>query len=146
MLKPDEQLGYLLTQASFLKQRITNAALKELDITYMQFIILAGIFELGDDGELVTQQVISTKRRLDKAMVSNVVKTLIEKELITRDTHPIDKRAYILKLTKQGAEKAAEGKMIAHNIDKEFFSGIDCDVFSQSLRTLLINNNNNDEQ
>ena len=37
---PNDQLGFLLTQVTFLKQRITNAALRELDITYIQFVIL----------------------------------------------------------------------------------------------------------
>lgn len=137
--KPDSQLGYLLTQVSFLKQRIINAALKELDITYIQFIILAGTFELGEDGEVVTQQDISSKRRLDKAMVSNVVKTLIEKGLMSRHTHPVDKRAYTLLLTSEGKEVAIRGKEIAFKIDEGFFSKIDKDALLKTLAILLEN-------
>lgn len=144
--KPDEQLGYLLTQVTFLKQRITNAALKELDITYIQFVILAGTLELGDKGGIVTQQIISTKRRLDKAMVSNVVKTLIEKKLMLREAHPVDKRAYTLLLTDEGVKKAIRGKEIASKIDETFFSDIDKDKFRNSLTTLLKNDNNTYEQ
>lgn len=136
---PEEQLGYLLTQVSFLKQRIINAALKELDITYIQFIILAGTLEIGDDHELVTQQTISTKRRLDKAMVSNVVKTLLEKGLMIRQTHPIDKRAYTLSLTESGTEKAIKGKQIAIKIDKAFFAEINKQNLLESLTLLLKN-------
>ncbi|MDF9830313.1 MarR family winged helix-turn-helix transcriptional regulator [Parabacteroides sp. PF5-6] len=142
--KPDEQLGYLLTQVSFLKQRIINATLKELDITYIQFIILAGTLELSID-EIVTQQLISDKRRLDKAMVSNVVKTLIEKGLMMRHTHPVDKRAYTLSLTEAGVEKAIRGKELALKIDRTFFSGIDKEKFLESLQILINNNPNSDE-
>lgn len=138
---PDEQLGYLLTQVTFLKQRIINTALKELDITYIQFIILAGTLELGSENGIVTQQIISDKRRLDKAMVSNVVKTLIEKSLMTRSIHPTDKRAYILSLTDTGTEKAIEGKKIALKIDETFFSEIDKEKLYTSLKTLLRNEN-----
>lgn len=143
--KPDEQLGYLLTQVSFLKQRIINASLKDLDITYIQFIILAGTLELGVNDAIVTQQDISDKRRLDKAMVSNVVKTLIEKGFMTRHTHPVDKRAYTLSLTHTGKEAAIRGKEIALNVDKSFFSGINKSAFLRALVTLLRNEGGNNE-
>lgn len=136
---PENQLGYLLTQVSFLKQRIINSALKELDITYIQFIILAGTLELGDRNGIVTQQDISTKRRLDKAMVSNVVKTLIEKGFMTRQTHPVDKRAYTLSLTSGGKKIAVKGKEIALRVDETFFAKIDKKAFSMALITLLEN-------
>lgn len=139
--KPDDQLGYLLSQTAFLKQRIVNAALKELDITYVQFIILAGTLELGENDQAVTQQIISSGRHLDKAMVSNVVKTLIDKNLMTRDVHPVDKRSFILKLTKPGEEKAIRGKEIALKIDADFFAGIDQEELRKSLKKLLSNDN-----
>jgi len=137
--QPNEQLGYLLTQVSFLKQRITNAALKELDITYIQFVILAGTLELGSENEFVTQQDISTQRRLDKAMVSNVVKTLIDKGLMARSVHPIDKRAYTLSLTDAGKEFAIRGKEIALKIDETFFDKINKGAFTKTLLKLLEN-------
>lgn len=140
---PNEQLGYLLTQASFLKQRITNAALKELDITYVQFVILAGTLELGVGGSIVTQQSIASERRLDKAMVSNVVKTLIEKDFLIREEHPEDKRAFTLRLTPAGEKKAIQGKTIASKIDEAFFADINQDAFRKSLKQLLNNESNN---
>lgn len=143
--KPGDQLGYLLTQVSFLKQRVTNAALKELDITYIQFVILAGTLELGEEGRTVTQQTISTERRLDKAMVSNVVKTLIEKGFLERQSHPIDKRAYTLSLTETGMEKALKGKKIARKIDKSFFAHIDKTNFQKTLTILLQNESDSHE-
>ena len=138
---PDEQLGYLLTQSSFLKQRIVNAALRKLDITYIQFVILAGTFELREGNRIVTQQIISEERRLDKAMVSNVVKTLINKKLMIRDVHPEDKRAYTLSLTEEGVSKAIAGKKIALQIDNSFFSGVDTEKLKEILMILLKNNN-----
>ncbi|SHF44945.1 MarR family winged helix-turn-helix transcriptional regulator [Dysgonomonas macrotermitis] len=137
--KPDEQLGYLLTQVTFLKQRIVNAALRELDITYIQFIILAGTMELGSEDTMVTQQMISDERRLDKAMVSNVVKSLVEKGLMVRDIHPTDKRAYILSLTEKGIEKALKGKEKALMVDETFFSAIDKEKLQEALVILLKN-------
>lgn len=139
---PDNQLGYLLTQVSFLKQRIVNAALKELDITYIQFIILAGTLELGDSDSIVTQQDISAKRRLDKAMVSNVVKTLVKKGLMERCAHPVDKRAYRLSLTQAGKQAALAGKKIAQKVDKAFFAEIDKSALLGALNILIKNDGN----
>lgn len=137
--QPNEQLGYLLTQVSFLKQRITNAALKKLDITYIQFVILAGTLELNTENGIVTQQDISIQRRLDKAMVSNVVKTLIDKGLMIRKSHPNDKRAYTLSLTDAGKKLAIEGKEIALKIDETFFAKINQTSFAKTLIKLLKN-------
>jgi len=142
--QPGQQLGYLLTQVSFLKQRIINAALKELDITYVQFIILAGTLELSAEGNIVTQQTIASERRLDKAMVSNVIKTLIDRGLLLREQHPEDKRAFALKLTPEGEKKAIQGKKIALKIDETFFADVDRNMLQESLQALLIKNSHND--
>lgn len=136
--QPDQQLGYLLTQVSFLKQRIINAGLKELDITYMQFIILAGILELADEG-IVSQQTIVDKRRLDKAMVSVVLKALISRGLVIRQPHPTDKRAYTLTLSDEGRQKALQGKEITVEIDRRFFAKVNKKNLINILTKLLEN-------
>lgn len=136
--QPDQQLGYLLTQVSFLKQRIINAGLKELDITYMQFIILAGILELADEG-IVSQQTIVDKRRLDKAMVSVVLKALISRGLVIRQPHPTDKRAYTLTLSDEGRQKALQGKVITVEIDRRFFAKVNKKNLINILTKLLEN-------
>jgi len=137
--QPDEQLGFLLIQTSLLKQRIINAALKELDITYMQFVILAAVLELGDEDALVTQQTVAARRRLDKAMVSNITKSLIQKNLLIRDKHPSDQRALVIKLTEEGTVVAMQGKEITKHIDTTFFAEIDQERLRTDLKKLLGN-------
>lgn len=136
--QPDEQLGFLLTQVSFLKQRIINVELKELDLTYIQFIILAGILELSEEGMVVSQQTIVVKRRLDKAMVSVVIKALITRGLVLRHPHPTDKRAYKLILTKEGEKKVLLGKEITLKIDQHFFAEIDKERLFEIFNKLLL--------
>lgn len=138
--KKQESLGYLLAQTAFLKQRITNAALIDLDITYMQFVILAATRELAKTHSIVNQQLISKERRIDKVMVSNVVKTLIAKKLIVRDQHPVDKRAYALRLSAEGEQKAIKGKEIAKKVDAVFFSCVDTQLLRSTLKCLLQEN------
>lgn len=143
--QPEQQLGYLLTQASFLRQRLTNAALRELDITYIQFIVLAAVMNFGGDGSVVTQQDISARRRLDKAMVSNVVKTLTSKGLLLRERHPDDKRAFALALTDAGAEKTLRGRQIVRRVDEDFFAGTDQKEVFELFTKLLGNDNKTNE-
>lgn len=138
--EPEEHLGYLLTQVSFLKQRIINAELDALGITYIQFVILAGTLELAAEHSEITQQTIATERRLDKAMVSNVVKTLIGKKLMIRKVHPSDNRAYTLSLTKTGAKIARKGREVARAADVTFFAGINGKKFGEMLVSLLEEN------
>lgn len=137
---PEGRLGYLLTQVSFLKQRIINAELDALGVTYIQFVILAGTLELAGERAGVTQQTIATERRLDKAMVSNVVKTLVAKKLMLRKAHPSDNRAYTLSLTKTGAKIAKKGREVARTADISFFAGINGKKFGEMLVSLLENN------
>ena len=141
--KKQESLGYLLAQTAFLKQRITNMALVDLDITYMQFVILAATKELAKTHSIVNQQLISKERRIDKVMVSNVVKTLIAKKLIIREKHPVDKRAYSLRLSPEGEKKGEKGKEIAYKVDTVFFSCIDAHQLESTLKCLLQVNGSN---
>lgn len=135
--QPDQQLGYLLVQTSWLKQRINSNAFNELGVTYVQFVILAGILELGVTRPIITQQTIVVERRLDKTMVSSVVKTLIKKQLVSKSEHPTDSRAMVLKLTSKGEEIACKGKAKAKEIDTLFFDGIDKQALSNTLTFLL---------
>lgn len=143
--EPYGELGFLLAQVSFLKQRIVNTALKPLDITYMQFVILAGTLELGCEEGTVTQQDISRKRRLNKAMVSHIVKHLIAGGLLERREHPGDGRAYSLSLTQQGRHKALAAKKIAYEVDKVFFARIDRQQLRETLAALLSDEGGNNE-
>lgn len=142
ILYPDDQVGFLLSQTYLLKQRVLGSALKVLDITYMQFVVLATILVLHDSKGWITQQDIADKRRLDKVTVSNVVKTLVQKGLIKRNHHPEDHRALIIRLTQRGVEIATKAKEIVRNTDREFFSTVDSEALCKVLKRLLTVNDN----
>lgn len=143
IIYPDDQVGFMLSQAYLLKQRVTNFALKDLDITYMQFVILSTIRILQEEKGWITQQTIADKRRLDKVTVSNTVKTLVQKGLIKRNHHPEDHRALVLRLTTRGMELATRSKEIVRSTDMKFFSSIDSDQLRETLKRILTDNDNN---
>ncbi|MCD8186053.1 MAG: MarR family transcriptional regulator [Rikenellaceae bacterium] len=101
-IRPDDQLGYLLVQTALYKQRINNELFKPMGITYMQFVVLAGIYELSTQFDQVSQQLLVSRRRLDKAMVSSMLKKLMNWGLVIREPHPSDGRSWLLKLTGPG--------------------------------------------
>ncbi|MCD8173064.1 MAG: MarR family winged helix-turn-helix transcriptional regulator [Alistipes sp.] len=137
IIRPDEELGYLLVQTSLYKQRINNAMLKPLGLTYMQFVVLAGIYELGTQLEKVSQQMLVSQRRLDKAMVSSILKKLIGKGLVYREPNPGDSRSWILKLTGRGEQLAIQARNNAHRLNEEFFGDIDQSALREILKKLL---------
>lgn len=134
---PYNQLGFLLIQVSWLKQRLNATVFKDLNITYVQFVIMAAIYEKNQKKQSVTQQTLVNERQLDKAMVSSVVKGLVARKFITRREHPDDKRAMFLKLTAAGIQRIHQAKERLQVLDGRFFENIDQEHLRGSLITLL---------
>lgn len=63
--------------------------------------------EIARTGGL-TQSELVNFLRLEKSTVSRLVKGLNKRNWITRDAHPTDGRAQLLKLTSEGEKKAAQ--------------------------------------
>ncbi|MCC8019201.1 MAG: MarR family winged helix-turn-helix transcriptional regulator [Rikenellaceae bacterium] len=137
IITPDDQLGYLLVQTSLLKQRINNAMLRSMGLTYMQFVILAGIYELGTQYSTVTQQMLVAKRRLDKAMVSSILGKLTERGLVHREPNPADNRSWLLNLTPNGEELAVKAREKAHALNDKFFEPVNQSTLREMLKRLL---------
>ena len=74
--------------------------------------------ELGRTNGLTQSELVSFLR-LEKSTVSRLVKGLDKRNWITRDAHPTDGRAQLLKLTSEGKKKTAQiaaarrGKFVA---------------------------------
>ncbi|MCC8036170.1 MAG: MarR family winged helix-turn-helix transcriptional regulator [Rikenellaceae bacterium] len=137
IIRPDDQLGFLLVQTSLYKQRINNSMLTPMGLTYMQFVVLAGIYELSTQYEEVSQQLLVAERRLDKAMVSSLLKKLIERKLVVRRPNPADSRSWLLGLTPHGEKLAAEARIEAHKLNDEFFADVDQQALREMLKKLL---------
>src|SRR5438105_2034923 len=91
--QPEENNGYLLWQVSMRWQLLMNQQLGSVGLTLTQFSLLAGLYWLTRQGELVTQQRLADYANTDKMMTSKVVQTLARKGLLHRVTNPQDGRA-----------------------------------------------------
>lgn len=133
---PDQSIGHLLVRLSNLHQRKINVELSKMNLTYVQFILLAGIYWLSMQYDEVTQIMLINLTKSDKSMTSNVLKTLIEKKHIKRKEHSKDTRAKIVSITTEGKKIVKEAVLIVEKLDKEFFLTNDLPI--DELRGILL--------
>ncbi len=96
--RPEQSIGFMFWRTTNLWQRQIAKELELLDLTHVQFVLLAGIAWLNKEhAGLVTQARLSEHAKTDIMMTSKVVRTLETKKLITRQVNRSDPRAKSLK-------------------------------------------------
>lgn len=122
---PEDSPGYLLGQLEILRQRKLKRVLDPLDLTITQFVMLAAVGWLSRDNDAVTQIDIANQSSADRMMVSKVLRTLEEKKFITRQEHPTDTRAKVIKLSPAGESVLQKALISVETSDVDFFSVLD---------------------
>lgn len=135
--KPENHTGYLIWQVMSIRQKTINSTLKELEITYPQFIIISGIHWLNQSIDKVNQIKLIQFTNMDKSVVSSVLKSLEKREIVIRDIDPEDTRAKTLKLSSLGISKLKCALPLIKQIDDAFFDKNTNDI--QSLNNTLQN-------
>jgi len=143
---PNDSPGYLLGQLTMLWQRKQKMVLDPLNLTHTQFILLAALGWLSKKKNAVTQVDIANQSNTDRMMTSKVLRTLEEKKFISRQEHPTDTRAKVIRLTNEGAKVLQKALIVVENADIEFFSvlGNNLPSFNQNMTNLT--EQNKDEQ
>jgi len=139
---PAESPGFLLWQVTNLWQRQQRAVLKEVDLTHVQFVLLAVLTWLTREGSEisgVSQAQLAQHAQVDVMMTSQVVRTLEDKGLLKRAPHPRDARANLLQVTSRGRDVAGRSIHLVERTDREFFAALEDDIahFTRELRSLL---------
>lgn len=136
--QPEENNGYLLWQVSMRWQLLMNQQLRTMGITLTQFSLLAGLYWLGQQGEMVTQQRLADYANTDKMMTSKVLQTLETKGLVERLDNPQDGRARKLQLTEMGDLLLRQSNTLVEQVDADFFEPIRLDSvrFNQLMQQL----------
>jgi len=122
---PGESPGFLLWQVSNSWQREQKKALAKLDLTHVQFVLLAGVRWLEMENQIVTQIQLSKHAKTDPMMTSQVLRTLEKNGLITRKPHPTDTRSLSLHTTTKGKALVKKGIKVVEEVDESFFSPLD---------------------
>lgn len=130
--------GLLLWQVTNLWQRRQRAALKEVDLTHVQFVLLASLAWVSRNGKPVTQARVAEHAKTDAVMTSEVLRTLQRKGFVERRPHPGDTRAKSLNLTPRGTEIVRRALKLVEHTDQEFFAPLNDDAkgLAQLLRRL----------
>ncbi|MGV4413560.1 MarR family winged helix-turn-helix transcriptional regulator [Chryseobacterium sp. T1] len=137
---PNDSPGYLLGQVTMLWQRKQKRVLDPLDLTHTQFVLLATLGWLSKQSNAVTQVDIANQSNSDRMMVSKVLRTLEEKNFITRQEHETDTRAKIIRLTDSGRIVLQKALIEVENADLDFFNTIELSSFNAKM-VQLINEN-----
>ena len=119
-LDPEESPGFLLWHVTLRWQRQIAAALAPLDLTHVQFVLLAATWWLnsrGRDPEPAERGEAGT----DVKMTSEVLRKLEAKGLIVRTVDAADTRARKLRVTERGGELAVRALAAVEGVDAAFF-------------------------
>ena len=80
----NQSVGLVFWKVSVLWQRKIKESLNKIGITHTQFVILATIQELSENGIIATQKEISDFSSIDVMTVSSVLRLLEKNEYIKR--------------------------------------------------------------
>ena len=122
---PSESPGLLLWRTTMRWQRVMTAALAPLDLTHVQFVLLASAMWLGRNGEPPNQVQLAAQAGTEVKMTSDVVARLEAKGLIAREADPRDSRAKVIRITPAGAAAAQSAIVAVEAADAAFFEPVD---------------------
>ncbi len=137
--QPEESAGFLLWRVTLSWQREVTTALKPWGLTHVQFVLLASTWWLNGLGEQPSQAAVSAFASTDVKMTSQVIRTLEDKGLITREVDPDDSRARRLVVTKTGAALAPRAIDAVEAVDGSLLKKLsqrDATAFTHALRQL----------
>lgn len=131
--------GFLLWQVSKLWQRHLTLALQDLNLPSTQAVILANVLRLGEEGQTVTQSLLSAATKVDPMTTSQALRSLEQKGLITRRTPKADLRVKDVQLTSRGRRVAFEAIARLARTHQKFFTPLKDDNrrVVDYLRTLI---------
>jgi DNA-binding MarR family transcriptional regulator len=119
---PAASPGFLLWHVTHAWQRAVAAALRPLELTHVQFVLLASAWWLEEQGSTPNQLQLARQAGTDVKMTSQVVRKLEAKGLLQRTIDPADTRARRLRPTGDGARLARRAIVAVEDVDARFFA------------------------
>jgi DNA-binding MarR family transcriptional regulator len=123
-LHPNDSPGFLLWHATLRWQRGIAQELAPLDLTHVQFVLLACTWWLNDHGQRPSQVALAAQAGTDIKMTSQVVRSLERKGLVEREVDIADTRTRRLRVSRRGAQLAPRAIAIVERVDSDFFADV----------------------
>jgi DNA-binding MarR family transcriptional regulator len=117
----DSSPGFLLWKAANLHQRLQRRKLAQFGLTPTQFSVLACYGSLTSPESLITQADVCQYAALDKMIVSDATRALVDKGLLDRVPSETDRRAATITVTQRGRKICNDAIRIVEELDTEFF-------------------------
>src|SRR5437763_9988540 len=133
---PAARPGFLLWHLTLAWQRAVAAALAPLELTHVQFVLLACAWWLDEQGCTPNQLHLARQAGTDVKMTSQVVRRLEAKGLIERTVDPADTRARHLRPTRDGARLARRAIVAVEDVDARLFDR-EADAMTPILQRLV---------
>ena len=118
MHQPEQSPGFLLWHVTLRWQREVTAVLQPLDLTHVQFVLLATTWWLNTHAEQPSQIELATAAGVDVKMASQVIRTLEGKGLLRRETRAGDTRIRHLSVTDAGSTLAPKAIEAVEAVDQ----------------------------
>ncbi len=121
---PGESLGFQLWRVTLGWQRRITAALQPLELTHVQFVLLASVWWLDDHPpreRAPHQRDVAEHAGVDVMMTSQVLRTLERRGLVTRTTDPADARVKRLGISSAGRGLAERAVAVVEAVDRAYF-------------------------
>lgn len=133
---PADSPGFLLWHATLRWQRAVTAALAPLDLTHVQFVLLACAWWLAREGHNPNQLALAEQAGTDVKMTSQVLRTLEKKGLLERQVDANDARAKTVRPTRVGVALAQRAIAAVESVDAEFFAPVGTATLVRTLTRL----------
>ncbi len=123
---PEASPGFLLWRTTLRWQRDITAALRPLELTHVQFVLLATVWWLSGHAAggvpLPTQRQVADQAEVDVMMTSQVLRTLAARGLVERAHDAQDRRVRRVVVTGPGRRLAERAIVVVEDVDAAFFS------------------------
>lgn len=127
--------GFLLWHATLEWQRQVAAALRDVGLTHVQFVLLAGTHWLEQRSGPPSQRELADHAGTDAMMTSQVVRALERAGLLVRSSDPDDARVKRLTTTAGGADLARRAVGLVEQVDQRVFGAVDdLEALQRALR------------
>jgi len=117
-LKLENQLCFRLYSLTKLMNRHYSPVLKQLGLTYSQYLVMLVLWEHNNTRSVVSVKRLGDKLDLDSGTLSPLLKRLEKQGLLSRVRNSNDERSVEIKLTQAGCQLKAQ----AINIPAQMFS------------------------
>lgn len=125
---PQDSLGFLLWRTTLRWQRSITVVLRPLELTHVQFVLLASVWWLCDQAAAPhgppSQREVADHAATDVMMTSQVLRNLEVRGLVSRAPDPADARVKRLTVTEPGRRLARRAVAIVEAADADFFRAV----------------------